>query len=57
MVTIFLILFQNKLQEIVDFFFDELVAGGFLVSFVSICTFLTLKKNRDLLICLFFLFF
>ena len=39
------------------FFFDELVAGGFLVSFVSICTFLTLKKNRDLLICLFFLFF
>lgn len=39
------------------FFFDELVAGGFLVSFVSICTFLILKKNRDLLICLFFLFF
>ena len=39
------------------FFFDELVAGGFLVSFFSICIFLILKKNKDLLILLFFTFF
>ena len=39
------------------FFFDELVAGGFLVSFFSICIFLILKKNKDLLILFFFTFF
>ena len=43
MVTIFLILFQNATRNS-GFFFDELVAGGFLVSFVSICTF-NLKKK------------
>ena len=39
------------------FFFDELVAGGFLVSFVSICIFLISNKNKNLLIYLFFSFF
>lgn len=39
------------------FFFDELVAGGFLVSLTSICIFLLFKKNENLLIYLFLIFF
>ena len=39
------------------FFFDELVAGGFLVSFVPICIFLLFKKNENFFIFLFFIFF
>ena len=39
------------------FFFDELVAGGFLVSFVPICIFLLFKKNENFFIFVFFTFF
>ena len=43
--TMFLIMFLNIVQEIVVFF-DELVAGGFLVSFVFLSIFLIIIKIK-----------
>ena len=53
---IFLIMYQNIKLEIADFF-DELVAGGFLVSFAPISIFLLLKRKQNLFVYFLFIFF
>ena len=53
---IFLIMYQNIKREIADFF-DELVAGGFLVSFAPISIFLLLKRKQNLFVYFLFIFF